>query len=258
MRGSDTNVGVSRSLQFQQPGPSTVEVVAAGLDRTTAGHQCLDLVPALICARVQGLEVGVLSQQQLVLLAQAIGVPVGGVGVDLIPLRELLTDRLARRGPVAGPLTLGRDVVGGAPGALKGLFGSCEFDRQRVDLGGDVTLIDVVGLLEWAPIVLDGESVGVLVQACVGDRATEARKQIGGIDADVVARRGDDVGGLGGAGVRRVDQEQLARQRIRFRFHCLRADERAAHVMQLQPAAHVGLVDESQHRCVVVVGDQQA
>ena len=203
---------------------------------------------------MQRLDVGVIGQQQLVLFPQPVGVPVGGLGVDVVPLRELLADRLARRGPVAPLLTLGGDVVGGAAGGLVGLLGVGEIDGQRVDLGGDVTLVDVVGLPQRSPVVLDGQPVGVLVQPGVGDGAPEAGEHVRGVDADVVTGGGDDVGGLGGADMRRVDHEQLARQRVRLGVAAAR---RCADVMQLQPAAHVRLVDEPQHRRVVPVGHQQ-
>ena len=58
------------------------------------------------------------GEQQLVLFAQPVGVPVGGLGVDLAPLRVLLADRLARRRAVAPLLALRGDLVGGVPGLL--------------------------------------------------------------------------------------------------------------------------------------------
>ncbi len=73
-------------LEFQRPGAALVEAVAAGLDRAATRHEFLDLRPAFVGARVQRLEVGVVGHQQLVLFAQPVGVPVGGLGVDLAPL----------------------------------------------------------------------------------------------------------------------------------------------------------------------------
>ena len=198
------------------------------------------------------------GHQQLVLFAQPVGVPVGGLGVDLAPLRVLLADRLARGRAVAPLLALGGDVVGGVPGLLVGLLGGCEFERQRVDLGGDVALVQVLGLLDCAPVVLDGQPVGVLVQPGIGDRAAEPVEHVGGVDADVVAGVGDDVDGLGGARMRRVDGEQLARQRVRLGLDGLGAEELRPDVVQLQAAAHVGLVDEPQHLVPVLVGHQES
>ena len=123
-------------------------LVAAGLDRAAARHEFLDLRPAFVGAGVERLEVGVVGHQQLVLFAQPVGVPVGGLGVDLAPLRVLLADRLARGGAVAPLLALRGDVVGGVPGLLVGLLGGGQFERQRVDLGGDVALVQVLGLLD--------------------------------------------------------------------------------------------------------------
>ena len=117
-------------LEFQQPGAALVEAVAAGLDRAAARHELLDLRPAFVGARVERFEVGVVGHQQLVLFAQPVGVPVGGLGVDLAPLRVLLADRLARRRPVAPLLALGGDVVGGAAGLLVGLLGGGQFERS--------------------------------------------------------------------------------------------------------------------------------
>ena len=68
---------------------------------------------------------------------------------------------------------------------------------------------------------------------------------------------GDDVDGLGGARMLRVDGEQLARQRVRLGLDGFGAEELRPHVVQLQPAPHVGLVDEPQHRSPVLVGHQQ-
>ena len=158
----------------------------------------MDLRPAFVGAGVERLDVGVVGHQQLVLFAQPLGVPVGGLGVDVAPLRVLLADRLARRGPVAPLLALSSDVVGGAAGLLIGLLGGGQFDGQRVDLGGDVALVQVFGLLDRAPVILDGQPVGVLVQAGVGDGAAEAGEHVGGVYAHVVACGGDDVDGLGG------------------------------------------------------------
>jgi hypothetical protein len=70
----------------------------------------------------------------------------------------------------------------------------------------------------------------------------------------VVAGGGDDVDGLGGARVVRVDGEQLARQRVRLGIDGIGAEELRPDVVQLQPAAHVGLVDEPQHRRPVLIG----
>lgn len=119
------------------------------------------------------------GQQQFVLLPQAVGMPVGRLGVDLVPLRELLADRPARCGPVPPLLTFGSNVVGGAPGPIVIGVGGGQVDGQRVDLGGDVTLIDVIRLFERTTVVLDGQPVGVLVEAGVGDRAAEAGKTSG-------------------------------------------------------------------------------
>ena len=202
--------------QLHQPGAAIVEAVAPGLDRTAARHEFLDLRPAFVGARIERLDVRVLGQQQLVLFAQPVGVPVGGLGVDLAPLRVLLADRLARGRAVAPLLALGGDVVGDAAGLLVGVFGGGEFECQRVDLGGDVTLVQVLGLLDGLAVVLDREPVGVLVQPGVGDRAAEAGEHVGGVDADVIAGVGDDVDGLGRARMRGVDGEQLARQRVRL------------------------------------------
>ena len=55
----------------------------------------------------------------------------------------------------------------------------------------------------------------------------------------------------------RIDGEQLARQRVRLGIDGFGAEEFRPHVVQLQPAAHVGLVDEPQHRRPVLVGHQQ-
>ena len=121
--------------ELQQPCPPGVQIFAAGLDRPAAGHQLLDLLPAFVGTRVECLDVGMLGQQQLVLLAQPVGVPVGGLGVDLAPLRILVTDRLGRGRPVAPLLTLRGDVVGGPPRALVGVLGGRQVDGQCVDLG---------------------------------------------------------------------------------------------------------------------------
>ena len=182
---------------------------------------------------------------------------IGGVDVHLVPLWELLTDRLARRCPVTPLLTLRGDLVGLAPRLLVHLFGGGEIHGQRVDLRPDVALVDVIGLLERTAIVLDGQSLGVLVQAGVGDRAPEPGEHIRGVDADVVARRGDDVRRLGRARMRRVDHKKLARQRVRVGVNGVRADQRGTDVVQLQPPAHIRLVDEPQHRRIPLVGDQQ-
>ncbi len=106
-----------------QPGATLVEAVAAGLDCAPSCHEFLDLRPAFVGARIEGLDVGVVSHQQVVLFAQPIGVAVGGLGVDLAPLRVLLADRLARRRAVTPLLALGGDLVGGVPGLLVGLLG---------------------------------------------------------------------------------------------------------------------------------------
>jgi len=83
-------------------------------------------------------------------------VPVGGLGVDLAPLRVLLADRLARRRPVAPLLALRGDLVGRAPSLLVGLLGGRQFEGERVDLGRHVALVKVFGLLDRSPVVLDG------------------------------------------------------------------------------------------------------
>jgi hypothetical protein len=55
----------------------------------------------------------------------------------------------------------------------------------------------------------------------------------------------------------RIDGEQLARQRVRLRLDGFGAEESRPHVVQLQPAAHVGLVDEPQHGRPVLIVHQQ-
>ena len=243
--------------QLQQPRAPGVQILATCVDRPAPGHQLLDLLPAFVGTRVQRLDVRVLGQQQLVLLAQPVGVPVGGLGVDLAPLRILITDRLGRGRPVAPLLTLRGDVVGGPPRALVGVLGGGQVDGQGVDLRGHVALVQVVRLFERTPVVLDRQPVGILVQAGVGDRAAEPREHVRGVDTQVIAGRAHDVGGLRRARMGRVDDEELARQRVRFQRRGLGAQRPDPHVMQRQPSPHVGLVDEPQHRRPVFVGHQQ-
>ena len=73
----------------------------------------------------------------------------------------------------------------------------------------------------------------------------------------MIAGRGDDIGGLGRARMGRVDDEKLARQRVRLQRRGLGTQRPDPHVMQRQPSPHVGLVDEPQHRRPVLVGHQQ-
>ncbi len=54
-----------------------------------------------------------------------------------------------------------------------------------------------------------------------------------------------------------VDGEQLARQRVRLGIDGFSTEELRPYVVQLQPAAHVGVVDEAQHLRPVLVGYQQ-
>ncbi len=54
------------------------------------GDRRADLLPDLLGLALQCLDVGMLFHQQFVLLREPLGAIVGGLDVDLTPLRELL------------------------------------------------------------------------------------------------------------------------------------------------------------------------